>query len=265
MASTQRKQWIKQFYENILNFDIHVNFSCLVRANDINNGREELELLKAIGLKYVFIGIESFIQKHLDLYNKRITVQDNIDALKLLDELGLQPNIGFLLFNPITTIEEILETISIFKRIKFNCMHKYCIEPLSYSPVIATEGSPFYAYVQHHNLSQLKSPFYHFIDKRTEKCFEIIKCWYPKVRAIFKYSCLESILEAKGDIKLLMCLRECMYSLFWVDLNFLQDVCNKIKANISFNPHDIEEQWQQKLNVISNELMQIQKKLCDQN
>ena len=237
---------------------ITVNFSCLVRANDIINGQNELKLLKAIGLKYVYVGIESFIQSHLDLYNKKITVSENINALHILDDLDLQPNIGFMLFNPITTVEDLLNTIDIFKNINFNSKHKYCLKPISFSPVVATEGSPFYNYVHSLGIDQVKSPFYHFLDPLTEKCFEILKKWFPKVIDIYKYSILDTYVEIQKNEELRMQVRNLMFSLFWLDLDFLQYICEKIKAGIELEENFMDD-WNIKLERMKYKLDNIEK------
>lgn len=41
-------------------------------------------MLASVGIKRYFIGIESFNQRQLDLYNKKIKVAENIKAIEIL-------------------------------------------------------------------------------------------------------------------------------------------------------------------------------------
>lgn len=97
----KRKYWI-QFFMNL-------------RAEQVNNDvLDRLHRLQQVGLSRVFIGIESFNESDLKLYNKNTNVTINKKILKLICSLNyenkgdvLDFEYGFILFNPYTTMDEL--------------------------------------------------------------------------------------------------------------------------------------------------------------
>ena len=73
---------------------------------------EDFHVLKKSGLVGVFLGIESGNSEDLKLYGKTATVQDNIQAIRLLTNNGLSINAGFININPYSTVAKLLKNIS---------------------------------------------------------------------------------------------------------------------------------------------------------
>jgi radical SAM superfamily enzyme YgiQ (UPF0313 family) len=61
------------------------------------------------GLRHVFIGIESGVQRVLDTFGKRTTVEQNRRAIEVVRSLGLSLATGFIMFDPFTTTAELRE------------------------------------------------------------------------------------------------------------------------------------------------------------
>lgn len=101
--------------EEIMRRGIRMRFSIACRANDID--RETFTILRKAGLKGVFLGIESGVQRALDSFNKGVTVEDNRKAALLTRELGLDLILGFIMFDPDTTLEEIFENLQFLRSI----------------------------------------------------------------------------------------------------------------------------------------------------
>lgn len=101
--------------EEIIRRGVRVRFSIACRANDVE--KETLAALKKAGLKAVFLGIESGVQRALDSFNKGVTVEDNRRAALLIRELDLDLILGFIMFDPDTTLEEILENLAFLRSI----------------------------------------------------------------------------------------------------------------------------------------------------
>jgi hypothetical protein len=70
-----------------------------------------LRRLKACGLRKVFLGVESGAPTQLRRYRKGHTVEEAAEAIGLLEQLDLSLEIGFIMFDPLCTIEEIIGNI----------------------------------------------------------------------------------------------------------------------------------------------------------
>jgi hypothetical protein len=65
----------------------------------------------------VYLGIESGNEEGLQALNKNISVEQNISAVRVLKSLGLRYDFGFMLFDPSSTIETVLENIRFLRKI----------------------------------------------------------------------------------------------------------------------------------------------------
>lgn len=101
---------MKQFAEELLARRLEIRYYVNFRAETFQRKPEDLDILKRLvrsGLTMVFCGLESFIQRDLDLYGKRATVEDNLRALQTLSQFPVSVRKGMILFNPYTTIDDL--------------------------------------------------------------------------------------------------------------------------------------------------------------
>lgn len=176
------KCWIDEFLSEISKRNMNISFDIDCRVNDVN---EELFLkLKKAGLRGVFLGIESFSQRVLDTLNKNITVQENIDAILQLRNLRITVWMGFIMFDPFTTLDEIRENLNSLKRIKYFTYFNYD-RPLSGDRVSSLlelyNGTPILKCIQTNAPELLiKKEFgygYKFLHRKTEVFYKWLLEW----------------------------------------------------------------------------------------
>jgi radical SAM superfamily enzyme YgiQ (UPF0313 family) len=88
---------------------LKIRFSIECRADEVDE--DTLRALKEAGLRAVFMGIESGVQRQLDTFNKGTTTEQNRRAIELVRNVGLAMGSGFMLFDPYVTVEELQENI----------------------------------------------------------------------------------------------------------------------------------------------------------
>ncbi|WP_051275743.1 B12-binding domain-containing radical SAM protein [Desulfovirgula thermocuniculi] len=89
-------------------------FGLECRASDVDE--EVFSSLAEVGLRDVFLGVESGVQAALDRFRKGTTVAQNERAIETLRRLGLNLSLGFINFDPGTTLEEVQENLEFLKR-----------------------------------------------------------------------------------------------------------------------------------------------------
>ena len=92
----------------------NINFGIEARPNDIEE--ETIKALVDAGLCHILIGLESGRDESLKRLNKMTTVADNEKALKILKKYGIQPNVGFIMFEPDSTIDDLKINYNFLKR-----------------------------------------------------------------------------------------------------------------------------------------------------
>ncbi len=109
-------QWAEELCDKIINSDLHGKIEFTVNSRVKPLQRQLLEKLKQAGCFMVAVGFESGNQETLQRIKKGTTVEDNLQAAKLIKEVGL-PLFGFFMVGfPWENKAEILNTLNfIFK------------------------------------------------------------------------------------------------------------------------------------------------------
>ena len=63
------------------------------------------------------MGIESGVEAGLQVLHKQMTVEQNLNGVRILKELGLAFSYGFMLFDPSSTFESVRQNIGFLRRI----------------------------------------------------------------------------------------------------------------------------------------------------
>lgn len=111
------KERVIKLADEIKSRKLGINFRIECRADEVD--ADLLKMLKEIGLTDVFLGIESGVQRQLDTYNKRITVEQNKKAVEIVRSSGVRLRPGFIMLDPYTTIAEIQENLQFIKEMDF--------------------------------------------------------------------------------------------------------------------------------------------------
>ncbi len=102
--------------ELFIDSGIKIRFGIESRANDIDE--KTIGVLVKAGLKDVFLGVESGSQKSLTKFRKFTTVEENKNAITLLRKYGIEPNYGFIMFEPDSTLTDIRKNFEFLKEMK---------------------------------------------------------------------------------------------------------------------------------------------------
>ncbi len=92
----------------------NVRFGIEGRVNDIHD--ETIAALRSAGLRHMLIGLESGRDESLKRLNKLTTVAQNEEALRILRKHGIEPNVGFIMFEPDSTLDDLRVNFEFLKR-----------------------------------------------------------------------------------------------------------------------------------------------------
>jgi len=113
LPSHQRAPRIQRLCDSITSREIDVEFTITCRVNDIHD--DLVELLKASGLVGVYLGIESFLTRRLRYFNKGVKPEQNFNAFEILDKHDIFVKIGFIMYDPFITVDELIEELQILR------------------------------------------------------------------------------------------------------------------------------------------------------
>jgi radical SAM superfamily enzyme YgiQ (UPF0313 family) len=115
VSGRRGKQRAVDFAHQLITRKIDISFKIDARANDIDF--QVLQTLKKAGLYGIELGVESFDDSVLSILNKRITAQQNIEAIDYVCKLGLELTLSYIFYTPWTTLESIKQTLPIVERV----------------------------------------------------------------------------------------------------------------------------------------------------
>lgn len=112
----KNRERVVRFAEELKARNLDLTFTIECRVDEIDE--DLLNLLKDVGLSRVFMGIESGVQRQLDLFNKRVTVEQNMQAIELVRQAGLELRTGFIMIDPYVTMSEVLQNMQFISDVK---------------------------------------------------------------------------------------------------------------------------------------------------
>lgn len=134
-----------------------IRFGIEARVNDIH--QDTMAALVDAGLADLLIGLESGRNDSLKRLNKMTTVEQNKRALKILRANGIEPNVGFIMFEPDSSLTDIRTNFEFLKR---NALLKnlFITANVLYHPQIILQGTKAYRDLQQEGRLILKDTLY---------------------------------------------------------------------------------------------------------
>ena len=102
--------FFKRLGAELRDLKANVKFSFEIRPDQVD--RESLSIWKQVGIEVIHIGVESGYQPTLKRFNKQQNTSHVVNqAIETLEELKIPYTIGFIMFHPWTTLDEIRANI----------------------------------------------------------------------------------------------------------------------------------------------------------
>jgi radical SAM superfamily enzyme YgiQ (UPF0313 family) len=130
---TVNHQRINDICNMILENKLDLIWECLTRVSHVNE--ELLKKMAKAGCKSILYGIECGYQEGIDKINKKITLKQAVDAVRLSKKYGISPKVTFMMGFPWESKKEIKKTIDFARRLNadltfFNTLNPYPGTPL---------------------------------------------------------------------------------------------------------------------------------------
>ena len=109
-GTPENTRWADNFTEILLKKRSEYLYRISVRADSFKrNNLFLLDKLVETGLFNVYVGLESGSQNSLDVYNKKTRVEDYLKTVELFKSRKINLTIGFIMFNPYSTFQDLRE------------------------------------------------------------------------------------------------------------------------------------------------------------
>jgi anaerobic magnesium-protoporphyrin IX monomethyl ester cyclase len=111
------RRWAREFVDELHRSRLpgRVIWKINCRADAVDP--DLMAAMRDAGLFLVYMGLESGSEEGLKTLHKQITVEQNLRAVRILKELGLRFEYGFMLFEPSTTFESVRDNLQFLRTI----------------------------------------------------------------------------------------------------------------------------------------------------
>lgn len=121
----------------IVESGLSVYFWIMCRVDSFPDGDDDfVRLLKKAGLWGVFLGVESGVVSQLEAYGKSINVTKNEPTVNLFKEHNIMVELGFIMFHPYVTFNELRANAEFLYRVRESGIFKYFANRLELYPKI---------------------------------------------------------------------------------------------------------------------------------
>ena len=148
--------WLAQLLEEIKKKSIHLEFTVQTRADHIHP--DVLQIMAPMGVKNVWLGVESASDKVLEMSHKGIRLDVTLEAIRQIREAGMNPNAFFMLGMPGETVSTLNLTIRELYCNKLSYTRSLMICTPRYNTPMYDMAFQQYPFVQEHwfNLNAVK-------------------------------------------------------------------------------------------------------------
>ena len=103
----------------LMNFDVSMNvnsiYSSLWSTSEYFQRIHFLDEMHKNGLRKVFLGVESGAEEQIKRYRKQQDKGEALKAIRILEKLGFEIEIGYIVFDPLCTMDEVRENLYFLK------------------------------------------------------------------------------------------------------------------------------------------------------
>lgn len=231
-----------------------MDFFISILTNDIMDaeGRAALLSFKKAGLREVFIGIESIGREQLKRYNKKAASDDNKEAISYVRSLGLQLDLGFILFDPEMSFEELQINVEYIDLLKLSVHDSRSLKRLRIQPKTAYANR--YISSLPLDVNNVEYP-YTFKDERVNLAYNMYEEWENENKSkVWRFQALtrgENVSEREV-------LKQIMGKIRSADFEALKLILDYLAEKITTNTYieNINKLREKKLTVMNSFVLQ---------
>jgi radical SAM superfamily enzyme YgiQ (UPF0313 family) len=179
----EQRNWLDQFLDEMSGAGLseRVIWKIACRVDDV-----DLEIMRQCqkhGLAGVYLGVESGNPTGLQALNKHVTVQQNTAAIQTLKDLNLSFEIGFMLFDPSSTVDTVAQNIHFLRKMMLDGK-----APVNFCKMLPYAGTPIETQLKREGRLRgtISQPDYSFHDPRLDIYAHFVHQTFQKRN--FKYS-----------------------------------------------------------------------------
>lgn len=231
--------WAEAFRDEILGRGLTIRFRTQVRADRLTP--DIVRALSEAGWFSTAVGIENAAPTALRRMRKLASPEDNEVALQLLEAHGVYVQMGMILFDPDTTLDELEINLGFLRR------NRWPFTKGIFTEMYAAEGTPFTGRLGRRGLlvtANAQNYSYEVQDPTVRRVYEMLKSWHRAHSTVYDWV-IDSLTAPKvlPDVAFRGAHALCR-QLQAMDLRFLETVLSRVsEAAIPSEDSEFVAEW----------------------
>jgi radical SAM superfamily enzyme YgiQ (UPF0313 family) len=173
----KQRRWLGEFLHMLRSSGLveNIGWKIACRVDDLED--DLLQEWTEHGLSCIYLGVEAGNSLSLQTLNKHVTVEQNIAAIEMLKRHDVMFSIGFMLFDPSSTLKTVKENINFLQQVSLDGSY-----PVNFCKMLPYAGTPIEDQLIREGRLKgtIAEPDYDFVDPRLD--------WYAfLVKRIFRH------------------------------------------------------------------------------
>lgn len=236
------KQRAFDIANEIIRRGLKLKFMISCRVDDVEP--ELFNILIRAGLTEVFLGVESFSNNELRFFNKHVVYEQNCKAIEYLQSKKVKLAIGFIMFTPYTSLEDVE------KNIKFLDKYRLLDSAVKFNFLGRVVGSAFDKYEvpglfkDDYNVikySKIQKPAYNYFNEKCGRLALIMEKEHWVMRSFIideRFSKITNRVSNQDENKLERFLNfklseKIKRTSFRADINFIKDIITILQSELN--------------------------------
>ncbi|MFA6314793.1 MAG: radical SAM protein [Candidatus Paceibacterota bacterium] len=183
LESPRDLAWVEHFCRELARYSLQIKFRTQVRAERLN--QEVVHTLKEAGWFSTSIGVENFSRAALRRMAKSASREDNILAVELLTAKKIYTQMGLILFDPFTTMDELSENLGFLQK------YRWPVTKGVFTEMYAAEGTIFSRNLDRNGLLRkdplLQNHSYWIHNPRARRAYDMLKAWHRSHSVVYDW------------------------------------------------------------------------------
>lgn len=176
--------WGNNFLNQLQKNNLKIRFRTQVKANVLTD--KLVACLKAAGWFSTSIGIENFSELSLSRMNKSASLNNNLEALAILEKNGVYVTMNMILFDHATTWQDLKNNFFYLNKLNWP------VTKGLFTEMYAAEGTSYIRLLKRDNFLLPQTNFmnrqYSMADRRVEIAYTCLKTWHKAHSVIYDHA-----------------------------------------------------------------------------
>ena len=177
------ERWAEELRDELLNRNLKIKFRTQVRADRLTP--ELTRILKEAGWFSTSVGVENASHSALKRMGKSADQAQNLAALDMLEQNEIYVQMGMILFDPYTTIDELWENFAFLRA------HPWPVNKGVFTEMFAAEGTPFTRLGKKRGFlsddTNTQNYAYRVQDEQSRRVYAMLKTWHRSHSTIYDW------------------------------------------------------------------------------